>query len=221
MAILNLTNHSLSSSLACIWVMYFLILLLLLLSLLHLVMLLYLRHPSMTPLHTLHQSLLTTSERSTSLNQRQIYSPSCHPTDPVSLPGEPLGKTDAVQHSIHLTPGLTPTYVPAYRIPHSRRAMVDDAVRAMLQDDVIEPAASPFNAPLFLFPKSDDVPRAQVLRQAAQYGLWCQNYRTGVGTRAIFHTYLIGKFMMSPNYCREREPLLLLPFHGTFHPPMP
>ncbi|XP_045135003.1 uncharacterized protein LOC123518313 isoform X3 [Portunus trituberculatus] len=157
MAILNLTNHSLSSSLACIWVMYFLILLLLLLSLLHLVMLLYLRHPSMTPLHTLHQSLLTTSERSTSLNQRQIYSPSCHPTDPVSLPGEPLGKTDAVQHSIHLTPGLTPTYVPAYRIPHSRRAMVDDAVRAMLQDDVIEPAASPFNAPLFLFPKSDGV----------------------------------------------------------------
>ncbi|XP_045135004.1 uncharacterized protein LOC123518313 isoform X4 [Portunus trituberculatus] len=103
----------------------------------------------------------------------------------------------------------------------NRRAMVDDAVRAMLQDDVIEPAASPFNAPLFLFPKSDDVPRAQVLRQAAQYGLWCQNYRTGVGTRAIFHTYLIGKFMMSPNYCREREPLLLLPFHGTFHPPMP
>ncbi|XP_045135005.1 uncharacterized protein LOC123518313 isoform X5 [Portunus trituberculatus] len=39
----------------------------------------------------------------------------------------------------------------------NRRAMVDDAVRAMLQDDVIEPAASPFNAPLFLFPKSDGV----------------------------------------------------------------
>ncbi|XP_045114700.1 uncharacterized protein LOC123506564 [Portunus trituberculatus] len=73
----------------------------------------------------------------------------------VSLPSEPLGKTDAVQHSIHLTSGSTPTYVPAYRIPHSRRAMVDDAVRAMLQDDVIEPAASPFNAPLFLVPKSD------------------------------------------------------------------
>ena len=71
----------------------------------------------------------------------------------VSLPGEPLGKTDAVRHAIHLTPGSTPTYVPAYRIPHSRRTKVDEAVRSMLQDDVIEPAASPFNAPLFLVPK--------------------------------------------------------------------
>lgn len=71
----------------------------------------------------------------------------------VSLPGEPLGKTEAVRHSIHLTPGATPTYVPAYRIPHSRRTLVDEAVKAMITDDIVEPAASPFNAPLLLVPK--------------------------------------------------------------------
>lgn len=73
----------------------------------------------------------------------------------VSLPGEPLGKTDVVRHSIHLTPGSTPTYVPAYRIPHSRRTLMDDAVKDMLKEDIIEPAASPYNAPLFLVPKSN------------------------------------------------------------------
>ena len=71
----------------------------------------------------------------------------------VSLPGEPLGKTEAVRHSIHLTPGSAPTYVPAYRIPHSRRTLVDEAVRAMIEEDIVEPASSPFNAPLLLVPK--------------------------------------------------------------------
>ena len=71
----------------------------------------------------------------------------------VSLPGERLGKTEAVRHAIHLIPGSTPTYVPAYRIPHSRRTLVDEAVRTMIEDDIVEPAASPFNAPLLLVPK--------------------------------------------------------------------
>ena len=73
----------------------------------------------------------------------------------VSLPGEPLGHTDVIQHAIHLIPDATPAYVPAYRIPVSRRTKVDDAVRDMLAQDVVEPAASPFNAPLLLVPKAN------------------------------------------------------------------
>ena len=72
----------------------------------------------------------------------------------VSLPGEPLGHTDVLQHAIHLIPDAAPAYIPAYRIPVSRRTKVDDAVRDMLAQDVIEPAASPFNAPLLLVPKA-------------------------------------------------------------------
>ena len=73
----------------------------------------------------------------------------------VSLPGEPLGHTSIIQHSIHLIPDSKPTYVPAYRVPVSRRTKVDDAVRDMLDQGIVEPAASPFNAPLLLVPKSD------------------------------------------------------------------
>ena len=71
----------------------------------------------------------------------------------VSLHDEPLGRTSLVRHSIHLYPDSKPTYVPAYRIPHSRRTLVDAAVRDMIDNDVVEPAASPFNAPLLLVPK--------------------------------------------------------------------
>ena len=73
----------------------------------------------------------------------------------VSLPGEALGHTDVIRHAIHLIPDATPAYVPAYRVPVSRRSKVDDAVRDMLEKDVIEPAASPFNAPLLLVPKAN------------------------------------------------------------------
>ena len=73
----------------------------------------------------------------------------------VSLPDEPLGHTDVIKHSIHLLPDSKPTYVPAYRIPVSRRTRVEDAVRDMLAQDIVEPAASSFNAPLLLVPKSN------------------------------------------------------------------
>ena len=37
-----------------------------------------------------------------------------------ALPGEPLGKTDVVQHHIQLVNGSQPVYIPAYRMPHSK-----------------------------------------------------------------------------------------------------
>ena len=39
---------------------------------------------------------------------------------------------------------------------------MDDAVRTMLDEDIIEPAASPFNVPLFLVPKSNGEWRAVI-----------------------------------------------------------
>lgn len=71
----------------------------------------------------------------------------------VSLPGEPLGHTSTVTHAIHLTPGAKPSYIPSYRIPHSRRILLEEAVSELLKDGVIEPACSPHNAPLLLVPK--------------------------------------------------------------------
>ncbi len=38
-------------------------------------------------------------------------------------------------------------------MPHSRRVLLDEAVRGMLLQDVVEPACSLHNAPLLLVPK--------------------------------------------------------------------
>ena len=53
-------------------------------------------------------------------------------------------------------------YIPAYRMPHSRKAIVDSMVSDMLQQGVIEPSVSPFSSPMFLVPKFHDEWRAVV-----------------------------------------------------------
>ena len=73
--------------------------------------------------------------------------------DVIALPGEPLGKTNVVQHKIHLIDNAKPVYIPAYRLPHSKRALVESTVSSMLQDGIIEHSVSPFNSPMFLVPK--------------------------------------------------------------------
>ena len=73
----------------------------------------------------------------------------------VALHGEPLGFTHLTQHHIHLKPGTQPIYTPAYRIPHSRKAMVHATIEEMLSQGIIQPSMSPWNSPLFLIPKKD------------------------------------------------------------------
>ena len=73
--------------------------------------------------------------------------------DVFALPGEPLGATDRAEHHIKLKPGTNPIYIPAYRLPHSQRQVVEDQIKEMLEQDVIENSRSPWNSPLFLVPK--------------------------------------------------------------------
>ncbi len=56
-------------------------------------------------------------------------------------------------HTIHLTPGSKPSYTPSYRVPHSRRVLLDEAVQGMLLQNVVQPSCSPHNAYLLLVPK--------------------------------------------------------------------
>ena len=72
----------------------------------------------------------------------------------IALPGESLGRTDIIQHNIRLeTPD--PTYIPAYRMPHSKKDTLEKHIQTMLEDDVIESSTSPFNSPIFLVPKAN------------------------------------------------------------------
>ncbi len=62
--------------------------------------------------------------------------------------------TTKVTHHIALQPGAQPSYVPSYRLPHSQRQVVQQKVDELLQG-VIQESESPWNSPLFLFPKKD------------------------------------------------------------------
>ena len=73
----------------------------------------------------------------------------------LTLPGEPLGKTDLIEHHISLEPGTNPVYVPAYRLPHSQKLAVEKEVKEMLDNNVIQHSSSPWNSPIFFVPKKD------------------------------------------------------------------
>ena len=78
-----------------------------------------------------------------------------HFRDVVALPGEPLGKTHMTEHHIKLKPNTNPVYIPAYRLPHSQREIVDKQIEELLAQGVINHSKSPWNSPLFLVPKKD------------------------------------------------------------------
>ncbi len=75
--------------------------------------------------------------------------------DVIALPGEPLGTTNKAEHHIRLKSNTHPVYIPAYRIPHSQRQILDRQVKEMLEQGVIQNSRSPWNSPLFLVPKKD------------------------------------------------------------------
>ncbi len=64
-----------------------------------------------------------------------------------------------MKHQIKLKPGTKPICIPAYRLSHSKLAVVDKLIQEMLDQDVIEPSNSELNFPLILVPKSDGTMR--------------------------------------------------------------
>ena len=67
----------------------------------------------------------------------------------------PLGKTSRVEHRIELTADAKPFKIPAYRVPHSRKALISKEIKAMLESGIIEPSTSPYSSPLLLVPKAN------------------------------------------------------------------
>ena len=72
------------------------------------------------------------------------------------LLSEPLGAIDRAEHHIKLKPATNPVYIPAYRLPHSQRQVVEQQIKEMLEQGVIENSRSPWNSPLSLVPKKMD-----------------------------------------------------------------
>ncbi len=80
----------------------------------------------------------------------------------IALPGEPLGVTNCAEYHIKLKPGSNPVYINEYTLPHSQRQLVDELIKDMLDQGVIQESNSPWNSPLFLVPKKDGTPRSVI-----------------------------------------------------------
>ncbi len=77
----------------------------------------------------------------------------CQYRDTIALSGESFDFTDKTEHLIRLKPVTKPVYVPAYRLPHSGRQIVDKQVSEMLEKEVSQHFRYPWNSPLFLVAK--------------------------------------------------------------------
>jgi transposase InsO family protein len=86
--------------------------------------------------------------------KRQLQNVLLRNKDVFQLKGEPLGKTDLVQHEIK-TEGQ-PIRQPPRRYPLGLRSEGEKQVRDMLDQEVIEPSASPWSSPVVLVKKKDD-----------------------------------------------------------------
>ena len=68
----------------------------------------------------------------------------------ISLPGDPLGLTNLLQHDIRIKDDSIPIHLKQYRIPHKHIDILNNAIQDMLDLNVIKPSTSPWNSPIIL-----------------------------------------------------------------------
>ena len=69
-------------------------------------------------------------------------------------PGEPLGRTDKVLHTIK-TEGASPFKIPYRRLPLAKRRVAEEEIEKMLKENVITPSTSPWSSPVCMVTKKD------------------------------------------------------------------
>lgn len=93
----------------------------------------------------------STEERSTILDLCSEFADIFH------LDGDKITCTNAVHHEIK-TPGITqPVYQKPYRLPYAQKNEIAKQVEQMERDGIIVPSDSPWNAPLLVVPKKEDI----------------------------------------------------------------
>ncbi|KAL5723121.1 hypothetical protein ACHQM5_006555 [Ranunculus cassubicifolius] len=58
-----------------------------------------------------------------------------------------------MNHSITLKSGSEPTHIRPYRYPHIQKSEIENQIKTMLQDGIIQPSQSPFTSPAILVKK--------------------------------------------------------------------
>ena len=72
------------------------------------------------------------------------------------LEGDYLSYTNDVSHIIRTTENLPPIHVKPYRLPETQRTEINDQIEKLLENNIISPSKSPWNAPILLVPKKAD-----------------------------------------------------------------
>ncbi len=132
-----------------------------------------------------------------------------------ALPGERFGATDKTEHHIKLKPGIQPIYIPAYRLPHCQRQIVDEQIKDMLEQGVIQHSASLWNSLLFLVPKKDgqyrpviDFRRANEVTEDDRYPLPILKdllMSLGQGNKIFSSLHLLSGYWQVPMAPKSRE----------------
>lgn len=76
-------------------------------------------------------------------------------SDRFYIPGEYLGKTNVINHTI-ITTDETPVHIKQYRFPPVHREEINKQVSELLQKDIVIPSTSPYNSPVWIVPKKAD-----------------------------------------------------------------
>jgi Reverse transcriptase (RNA-dependent DNA polymerase)/RNase H-like domain found in reverse transcriptase/Integrase zinc binding domain/Retroviral aspartyl protease len=77
------------------------------------------------------------------------------------LTGDDLSTNNFYKQSITLIDN-TPSYVKNYRLPHSQKSDIEEQIKQMLNEKIIEHSVSPFNSPLLVVPKKGGESRVVV-----------------------------------------------------------
>ena len=73
--------------------------------------------------------------------------------DRFQIPGQPLEATNVLQHSIP-TVGDVPMFSRQYRFPPVYKEEITRQVDKLLKNKIIKPSQSPYNTPVWIFPKN-------------------------------------------------------------------
>lgn len=68
-------------------------------------------------------------------------------------PSDKLGVTNLYKEKIVLHPNAQPVFRKQYRMAQSQKKIIDSEINKMIENDIIEPAKSPWSSPLLLVPK--------------------------------------------------------------------
>lgn len=86
-----------------------------------------------------------------------------------NVKGDGIAKAKNFIHEIVLKPHTAPVYVKQYRLPPAHRETIAEKVREMLDQDLIEPSYSVWNAPVLLVPKKDSGGNIKEYRMVIDY----------------------------------------------------